>query len=300
MSELIKYFSVETGLASSSLERLIMDAPNRYKTYTIPKRNGGTRTISQPAREIKHLQRLFSDKFLLSADIHDCSTAYREGYSILNNAMAHRKNGAILKVDFKDFFPSIDQYDWEKYCQRKKLLDRHDIRLSSHLLFKRERYHSNLKLSIGAPTSPILSNILMYEFDKSMLQFCVENKITYTRYADDLTFSASRLWFMIDVIKHIKQTIREIPYPRKLVINTKKTTFVTKKYKRQITGLVISNNEKVSIGRDNKKKIHARYHHAVNNKISDFELCKLKGYLSYIKMIDQDFYEKLISRYGDL
>jgi len=87
--------------------RISRSAPHRYKVYDIPKRSGaGVRIIAQPSRELKAIQRSLIENVLCQLPIHDSSTAYSKGCSILNNAGQHVHNSYLLKMDFSDFFPS--------------------------------------------------------------------------------------------------------------------------------------------------------------------------------------------------
>ena len=175
------------------LRVILSNAPSRYKRFSIRKRSGGLRQIAQPAREVKALQRALIKHVLSSLAVHDCALAYQPGRSILDNATAHAGRGPIRKYDFSDFFPSIRAEHWLSYCDHHNILpDPMDRRISTLLLFHKEPGSILLKLSIGAPSSPMLSNILMYEFDARMLAAVADDGVTYTRYADDLTFSAPR------------------------------------------------------------------------------------------------------------
>src|SRR5690349_9067277 len=149
--------SAETGLVQHDLDRIIKTAPRRYKVFEIPKRNGGMREIAQPARELKLLQRVLVEKLLAQLPIHDAARAYRVGMSIRDNAAPHCGGGPILKMDFRDFFPSIRSTDWEAYCAEHNLLTPEDRKIASAIFFRRRKGERVLRLSIGAPSSPSLS-----------------------------------------------------------------------------------------------------------------------------------------------
>src|SRR3954462_15230034 len=111
MSKLLSLLASETGLMPSDLTRLIQSAPCRYKVFYVPKRDGGLREIAQPARELKLLQRVMVAHVLAPLPVHDAARAYRKGISIRDNAKPHAGNGPVLKMDFEDFFPSIQSAD---------------------------------------------------------------------------------------------------------------------------------------------------------------------------------------------
>jgi RNA-directed DNA polymerase len=298
MSEIVKLLADETGLQDGAVRRIMISAPVRYKVYFIPKRSGGVRRIAQPAREVKLLQRAFVSKFLGQLPIHPSATAYRTGFSIRDNAIAHIGNGPILKLDFRDFFPSIKSNDWITYCRDTGCIDSDEDRhLTASLLFHRHPGYRSMRLAVGAPSSPVLSNILMFTFDARVSELVAKDHVSYTRYADDLTFSAPRTGFLNGVIKAVAKTVRSIKYPN-LEINSEKTTFVTSKYHRTVTGLTITNDGRVTVGRNLKRRIHASVHRALTTQLSSEELQILCGILAYVKSVEPDFLLVLSQKYG--
>lgn len=297
MSELVKSLASSTGLNEADVERIISRAPRSYKFYEIDKRTRGKRLISQPAREVKALQRALVS-YLASLPIHESATAYRKGKSILDNAEPHSKSGPIKKYDFKDFFHSIRASDWEAYCNENTVFeDQNDVWLTARLMFHLTPGSSILRLAMGAPSSPWLSNVLMYEFDKRLADEVAKEHIIYTRYADDLTFSAPRTGHLNSVDAILKAIIRDTDSP-KLTINAGKTVVATKKYRRVVTGLVLANDGRVTIGRDRKRYIRSAVFHALKGENSAKENQKLLGYISFAGSVEPEFVEKLKEKYG--
>jgi hypothetical protein len=293
----VTFLSNATGLRPSDVLTIINQAPVSYKRYTIPKRNGGRRLIAQPAKEVKKLQSLLAMR-LSALPVHEAATAYIRGRSIRDNAERHASSGPILKFDFADFFPSIKARDWQTYCSNAGVFSEpEDIYLSSRLFFTREPGSTILRLAIGAPSSPWLSNVLMYEFDKSINNQVAKDKVIYSRYADDLTFSAQRTGFLNQVERTLRRTVASIDSPQ-LKINDDKTVLATKKYRRVVTGLVLANDGRVTIGRERKRHVRAALHHAFLGKLDGEEAGRLAGLLAYIKGVEPQFFEQLTSRYG--
>lgn len=297
MSELLRLLSSETGLAEGDLARVIRTAPRRYKVFHIPKRTGGTREIAQPARELKMLQRILVERVLANLPVHDTARAYRKGLSIRDNAAPHAGGGPILKMDFQDFFPSIRSEDWEAYCNQNNVLNAEDRSISSLILFRRNKGEKILKLSIGAPSSPALCNILLFAFDQLVAAEAVRRGIMYTRYADDLTFSGQRIGMLKDMIKVVEKSAREIERPR-LTPNATKTTFITAKRRRVVTGVILANDGSLSLGRDRKRLLSAQVHHASLGKLSGVEMAILAGQLAFANVIEATFIAKLRAWYG--
>lgn len=235
---------------------------------------------------------------LSALPVHEAATAYISGYSIRENAERHASNGPIFKFDFKDFFTSIKSRDWQRYCVKMGVFSEpEDIYLSSKLFFTKEPGTTLLRLAIGAPSSPWLSNVLMYDFDKEIAEKVSRDKVTYSRYADDLTFSARRTGFLNHVERTLRKTISDMRSPQ-LSLNDQKTVLATKKYRRVVTGLVLANDGRVTIGRERKREIRAALHHALLGKLSGEQAGRLAGLLAYINGVEPDYFEELTLRYG--
>lgn len=297
MGNLINTLSVQSGLSPSDVRLILRTAPRRYKVYSIPKKSGGERIIAQPAREVKLLQRALMSTLLENLPVHENAKAYKMGTSLLDNAQPHSGQSPILKIDFADFFPSIHGIDWLRYCVQSAILDREDSVLSANLLFRLAKHERTLKLSIGAPSSPLISNILMYKFDEIILREATKRKISYTRYADDLTFSGQRVGMLKDMPGIVEKAIREAKGPR-LSINKSKTTYVTSRFQRRVTGLVLANDGTVGIGRDKKRLIRSKVHRAINGKLDAKQASELAGYLAYVNSVDPELILSLESTYG--
>jgi hypothetical protein len=297
VSRIIPFLSAATGLSELDVRGIIGRAPISYKHYTIKKRSGGDRLISQPAREVKALQRALVAG-LAQLPIHDSAMAYRSGISIADNAAKHVANGPIMKFDFKNFFPSILVRDWVNYCNLNKVfLDEADIAISGRLFFHRSPGSHALRLAIGAPSSPWLSNVLMYEFDRRISALVASDRVTYTRYADDLTFSAPRTGFLNGVERQLRKLIHEIQSP-KLIVNEEKSVVATLKYRRVVTGLVLANDGRVTIGRDRKRVIRAALNNAFAGKNTDEENARLAGWLAFAGDVEPLYLETIKRRYG--
>lgn len=298
MSDLLPMLINATGLSRIDLYLIISNAPSRYKRFKIKKKNGEDRVIAQPARELKALQRALIGCCLDDLPIHETAKAYRSGISILDNAKTHAGTGPIRKYDFSDFFHSIRSSDWKNYCETHSIFKSEiDYYISEQIIFHREKGSRVLKLSVGAPSSPIVSNILMYEFDKMISETVARDEVTYTRYADDLTFSARRTGYLTVVDTALRDTVRTTPWPR-LAINEKKTVVATRKYRREVTGLVLTNDGDVSLGRDRKRNIRSALYHAKMGALDAKALSHLCGLLSFAHSIEPDFVEKMERHYG--
>ena len=283
------------------LERVINSAPRRYKVYSIPKRSGrGQRIIAQPSKEVKALQYWVMHNILFKLDVHASAKAYIEGSGILNNALPHSAGNYLIKLDFKDFFYSIKANDFMSYISESNQISysEPDLQKLLYILFY-DKGQDGHCLSIGAPSSPLLSNIIMYNFDKMIYEYCVDKGIIYTRYSDDISITTSSPVLRNDVLIRIRQLLVELPYPR-LQINEDKTIYASKANKRIVTGLVVTNDGKISIGRAKKRLIRAQIHKYSQGQLGEDKIRHLKGMIAYVNSVEPEFVIKMKNKYGPL
>jgi len=300
MSELLTNLGAAVLLSQEELSRLIRSAPHRYKTYPIPKRKAGEfRIIAQPAREVKVLQYWVMQHALNRFAVHPSATGYRDGLNIADNARRHVNSGFLLKLDFKDFFPSIKSYDFKRYiAKHAPEFSDEEVEALSRILFWKPRGTNDMRLSIGAPSSPLLSNILLRNFDDRVAEFCSGVGVSYTRYADDLSFSAdaSEKLRLVEAMVHRLSVSLESP---KLTLNTEKTVRVSKKRARRVTGLILTNDAKVSLGRVHKRRVRAAVHYFVSGRLTRDQCIRLRGMLAFVNSVEPEFLDRLRKRYGD-
>ncbi|HBP30921.1 MAG: retron St85 family RNA-directed DNA polymerase [Advenella sp.] len=280
------------------LTMLIATAPRRYKEYTIEKRRRPERrNIAQPTPEIKTLQRWLSKNVLSKFPIHASATAYRKDVGLSANVSPHLGNRFLLKIDFKNFFPSIESDDLVAYLEKKAELTNDDCYILTQILFKKNVEKGKLTLAVGAPSSPQVSNILLFQFDEAVSNYCLAHNIAYTRYADDLSFSTSTPVILRDCLSVVRKIIQDLPYP-KLVINEEKTVETSKKRGRRITGLTITNDDTISIGRLQKRKLRVLIHRFKTGNLDACEQESLRGYLAFLNSVEPKHVERLKISFG--
>ena len=297
-SELFKRLIENTPFSEEELVLLILTGPTRYKDHWIEKRHGrGRRMISQPTVELKLVQRWLVGCEMSSLPIDRHATAYRNGLSIRDHVAPHTKSRYLLKLDFRDFFPSLTdsalRFRLEQDAQYSDL----EIRILINLLFRKKRTEETYRLSIGAPSSPFISNYLLLDFDRRLSSYCKSNSLCYTRYADDLAISANKAGTLDPAKEFVEKLIDELQY-LSLKLNEKKTVNVSKKFRRELVGLVISNQGNVSLGREEKRRLRAAVHALVHGKLSMEQSIKLRGQLAFALSVDSDFVGALCKRYG--
>lgn len=293
---LVESLSKTLLLEESYISTVAKTASRRYKMFFIDKRNGvERRKIYHPSTELKAIQRMINDEFLERLPVHPCATAYLKGSNILNNVLPHKNNKYLLRLDFSNFFESISKADIDIFVDKNfpnyfNEWCSEDTKVLSNLVC------FNQRLTIGSVTSPNLANILCYELDALIDALCGLSKITYTRYADDMFFSTNEEDLLFSLPNSIKSILKTIETPKKLRLNYKKTVHSSKKRKMSITGLIITNNREISIGRDKKRKIKSSVYNW--NKLSPEDKKYLSGYLSYVKSVEPEFINKLCEKYS--
>lgn len=293
-SDLLQRMAADLAMLPSHLENIIETAPLRYKLFEIPKKSGGMRQVAQPAREVKAIQRWVVRELEPKIPIHKSATAYVRGSSILNNAEAHVSSRFMLKLDFTDFFPSILQSDIFSHLDRhcSEYFDPFALKLMAHVCCWAPKRKPPLRLCIGAPSSPLLSNSIMFEFDTHLSQAADLDGVAYTRYADDITLSTRDRGKVDRYSEVVKGILNNLSYP-KLKLNDGKTVRASRAGKRIVTGLVLTPDGNISIGRERKRIIRAMYHRSLTQQLSDEQTQLLVGLLAFAESIESGFTQRL-------
>ena len=217
------------------------------------------------------------------------SYAYRKGDSVVKNADRHKNSKYLLHTDIINFFPSITRrmliYYFVKNINivRKLELTKDDIRFVLDVCLYKGKY-----LVVGSVASPTIANMVMYEFDNQLMNKLDEKgRFYYTRYADDIIVSSEK-YINDDIINLIEDMMKKYDFN----INRKKTYYMNKKCRRQVTGVVIDNNTNILTIGNRKYKLFERtlYKYLIKG---DGDLEYIKGYLAYIKGVNNDQYDQL-------
>ena len=247
-------------------ERLIFhlhktDPALRYETFQLPKRSGGVREISTPVTPLKIIQRKLNQVlqavYPSRAHIH----GFVKGKDILSNALIHSNKQSILKIDLQDFFPTIN------FGRTRGMFMSHPYKrneavatiLAQICCFKN-------KLPQGAPTSPIVSNMVCAKMDADLLRLAKRVRCTYTRYGDDLTFSTTKRHFpqfmvAFDPISNqlqLGEALKETIHRHSFEINKRKTRLLHSHQRQIVTGLIT--NRLPNITRKYSNQIRAMLH----------------------------------------
>lgn len=287
-------------MSEEELLRFALTMPRRYKKYEILKRNGvETRLIAQPSRESKFIQRMIVEELRKILPVHKAATAYEKETGIRLNALRHLHSRYLLKMDFKNFFPSITPELFFAVAESSGVeFEQVDKIFLEHALFFRSTRRARLRMSIGAPSSPFVSNFVMNTFDQALTGFCVEKNITYTRYADDLTFTTNEKNILFDLPKVVANLLAEYCF-KKIRVNSSKTVFSSKRFNRHVTGVVLTSNNELSIGRERKREIASLINSFRYGTLSEDATMRLKGLLAHAHHIEPGFLSRMKRKYSE-
>ena len=276
----LKDLSDHLHLSKDLLYRLTKFNSQQYISFSIPKKNGNPRIIHCPNKETKAVQGWILRNILEKITLADVATGFREKMGIWENALAHKGNQYFLCLDLDDFFPSI------KYAKIYNIFKMMGYNLHvSHLLTSLCTCVEVLPQ--GGVTSPMISNIVCIRLDRRIAGYVGKHNVTYSRYADDLTFSSLSFARLLRIRKFVEHILNEEGFN----LNTAKTRFMGRSTRREVTGLVVGENS-VGIGRQEKRILRVKIYQLLRGKIEEEDkpqrINHINGWLSFLSHIDKD------------
>lgn len=234
------------GKNQTYLASVVNSNINHYREFEIPKRSGGKRTISAPYPALLDCQTWIYQNILTKIKIHSSAHGFTFNRSIISNSKIHVGQNHFLKIDLKDFFPSITINQVITIFKSLGYTHKVSFYLASICC-------CGDVLPQGAPTSPMLSNIVAISLDNRLMKYSKKFCLKYTRYADDLAFSGDSI-----PIKHIEY-ITKIINSCGFTVNEKKTILQQDKHKRILTGISIA-EDVIKVPREYKRKLKLEIH----------------------------------------
>lgn len=233
------------GIDKKYFYKVLYFRDNLYKQISIPKRNGKQRKLDVPELALKGMQRWILDNILYKVPVESNATGFIPSKSIISNAAPHLKKRYIVKMDIKDFFPSITFNKIKNIFLGLGMSESISDSLTNICTFQNQ-------LPQGAPTSPYLANLVCIDMDKRISALCKKKKLTYTRYADDITISGDEsVSWVISIVNNIAKDYN-------FYLNDDKTVILKPGDRKRVTGIIV--NEKLSvpksISKDLRKNIY--------------------------------------------
>ena len=231
----------DLGISVKTLYAVSNNLSKHYHKVSLLKKSGGHRNLSVPDEVLNSIQRRIADVLLIHMPVSRYAKAYRFGSSTLRNAKHHIGKYVVLKLDILHFFDSI-RYSTVKDKVFPEEIYEEPLRILLTMLC----YYKDT-LPQGAPSSPAITNIILYEFDELIGRWCQGQGISYTRYCDDMTFSGD--FDPAEVIRYVKSELKGMGF----LLNEQKTRIQHTGQRQTVTGIVV--NEKLSIPADYRRKL---------------------------------------------
>lgn len=275
-----------------------VDSGTHYHRWKVPKRSGGERLISAPKPELKRVQHWIAEHITEHLPVHGAAHGFMAGRSTVSNAAAHAGARCVVKMDLEDFYPTITT-PRVKGMFRKAGYGEQVATLLALLVTESPReevpidgktFHVAVgarSLPQGAPTSPSITNAICLRLDTRLMALCRVLGFTYTRYADDLTFS----WHQEGdaPVGRLLRAVGGIVTDEGFRVHRKKTRVMRQGRRQKITGLVVNGAHEVParVPRLVIRQLRA----AIKNRELGREgrgesLAELRGMAAYVNMSD--------------
>ena len=288
---------------------------DHYHRFQIPKKRGGMRNVSSPKTRLRRAQSWLLANVLAPQPIHAAATAFAPGASVIENARRHAGQAVVVRIDLKDFFPSIGFKRVKRLFESMgynegiasvfALLSTESPRVELNL--DGQKHHvavGERVLPQGACTSPALTNLLCRRLDARLSGIAVTLGFVYSRYADDLVFSSDN--GEADVKKLISLT-RRVVADEKFVVNDEKTVVMRPSMRQVVTGLVVNAQDAYGprVSRAELRRFRAFCHRyemlgaeKMSEQIGRDALSYARGMIAWIAMSDRARAEKFVGAHG--
>jgi retron-type reverse transcriptase len=293
---------------------------SHYIRFKIPKKTGGERLISAPMPRLKNAQHWILVNILEKLELHDAAHGFRRDRSIVSNAQPHVGADVIINFDLKDFFPSIS------YKRVKGLFQSFGYSEAAATIFgllctqaqveevelDGKTYYvatTDRHLPQGSPASPAITNLLCRRLDRRLTGMAENLGFVYTRYADDLTFSASgeSLCNICNILRRTESIVAHEGF----AINEQKTRILRGKSSQlEVTGIVV--NERPNISKKELKRFRATLYQIEKDgpegkhwgNSSDV-MASIQGFANFVAMVNpekgaefQEQVQRIKDKYG--
>lgn len=285
-----------------------------YVTFEVPKKSGGTRTLKAPHRTLATCQRWIFDRIVAKLPVGPEAHGFVAGRSILTNAAPHAGRAVVVNLDLQDFFPSIG------YRRARAVFRRAGYSPSvatvlgllctecprREATFEGTTYHvatGPRGLPQGACTSPGLSNQVARRLDRRLAGLARKLGATYTRYADDLTFSGDAA--LDPKVGYLLARVRHLAAAEGFAVNQAKTRVLRRNAAQVVTGLVV--NDRPGVARDEVRRLRAILHRArldgldAQNRAGHPEFrAWLRGKIAFVGMARPEVGARLLAEFEAL
>ena len=245
---------------------------DQYHCFEIPKRSGEPRQITAPITAIKIIQTKLNWLLQLVHQPRNSTFGFVPCRNVVKNAAKHRRQRYVFNLDLKSFFPSIN------FGRVRGLFLAEPFNLAPEVATTLARLacHKN-SLSQGAPSSPVISNMICWKMDKDLQILASKNSAVYTRYADDITFSTSIPEFPTDICKYddsvgkytVGSALLSLIEGNGFKVNERKVRLQWSRSRQEVTGLIV--NTRVNVKRSFISELRAMLHDWQRNDLKAAE-----------------------------
>lgn len=330
----LNHLAQRTNIPYSFLRSIVRRAlPDAYRKFSIRKRSGGRRFINVPTPYLRQVQRWIHEHILKKVPVHNCSYAFSPDSSICKCATKHTGAQWLIKMDITSFFESVSEIQVCRVFTKlgyQPLVAFELARIATIIpsslspRFKdptwcRKRYNVKIPhysidvlghLPQGAPTSPLLSNLVMTNIDEVIQQASKLAGLTYTRYSDDLTFSTRNKNFTRKQGRAFIHEINKVLSANGFRPQHRKTLIVPPGARKIVLGLQVD-GETPRLRREFKDNLRQHLHYLEkfgpieHAERRDFDSvwgmkCHIRGLIDYAKMIELPYAEALLKRFKAL
>ncbi len=284
-----------------------------YTRFTIPKRDGSERAIWAPLPKLKAAQRWILRNVVERLPVHGSSHGFLTDRSIATNAAAHTGSKIVVKIDLKDFFPTVTFRRVKGIFRRAGYRDQIATLMAlvcteaprEIVEHEGKQYYVALGprcLPQGAPTSPGLTNTLCLRLDRRLQGLAKRLGWRYTRYADDLTFSLPEGHKDKPKLGVLLGSVGRIAVDEGFQVHPKKTHVARKGARQKVTGLVVNGSGTPRVPRTLKRQLRAAIHNASHGKPlkAGETVARLAGHAAYVYMTDPKLGAKLLKQLAAL
>lgn len=277
---------------------------HHYRRFEVPKKTGGVRRISAPMPRLKAAQTWILNHILKQVPVHEAAHGFRHHRSIASNARPHLGADIVINMDLEDFFPTVTYprvkglfvslgYSESVATVLTLLCSEPDV---EEVELDGNRYFVAVgprRLPQGSPASPALTNVLCRNLDKRLAGLAESMGFTYTRYADDLTFSGGRDVSRTSLVGRLIRAVEDIVDHEGFKVHPKKTRVMRRTKKLEVTGVTV--NDKLGVDRKTLRRFRAtlyqiekdgpqgkHWNHSAN------VLSSMNGYANFVAMIDPE------------
>lgn len=236
-----KHLCLLLGMRADYLQSVVYSSNSHYRTFAIRKKSGGVRMLSAPHYTLKYVQSWIYTNILSKVEVNYCAHGFRPKKSIVTNAKLHVENTCLLKMDLKDFFPSITINQVINVFRGLGYSKRISYYLGSICCIDGH-------LPQGAPTSPALSNIVAHHLDNRLLGIAKTMGYKYSRYADDLAFSGKLI--KSDFVDYIVRIVEACHF----AVNYSKVRLYKGNGAKILTGVSLANG-RIRVPRDYRRNL---------------------------------------------